>query len=149
MQFSSFSLRSYATLFSVISCYTGTSLAATTYSLQTTYAGSSFFDGFSFFNSADPTHGFVTYLDKPTAQNMGLIKATDGSPVYIGVDYTNTYDGTKAYYGVNGVGRASVRISSNQVYNHGLFIADIANMPGGVCGTWPALYVFDIVRERD
>lgn len=140
MRFLSLSLRSYATLFSIIACYTDTSLAATSsYTLQTTYAGSSFFNGFSFWNQADPTHGFVTYLDQPTAQNMGLISAADGSPVRIGVDYTNTYDGTKSYYGVNGVGRASVRISSNQVYNHGLFIADIAHMPGGVCGTWPAL----------
>ena len=69
-----------------------------------------------------------------------MIKSgTDGS-VIIGVDANNTYDSTQPYYNINGVGRPSVRIISTKKYNHGLFIADIANMPGGVCGTWPAFW---------
>jgi hypothetical protein len=28
-------------------------------------------------------------------------------------------------------------ITSNDVYTHGLFIADFAHMPGSTCGTWP------------
>jgi hypothetical protein len=36
------------------------------------------------------------------------------------------------------VGRNSVRLVSKKSWTHGLFIADIAHMPGGICGTWPA-----------
>jgi len=28
-----------------------------------------------------------------------------------------------------------------KAYNHGLVIADIAHMPGGICGTWPAFWM--------
>lgn len=80
-----------------------------------------------------------SYVNQSDAASKGLISAADGSPVIIGVDSVNTYNGNAAYYGINGVGRPSVRITSKQKYNHGLFIADLTNMPGGVCGTWPAL----------
>jgi len=33
-------------------------------------------------------------------------------------------------------------LSSNKAYTHGLFIADIAHMPGGICGVWPAFWTF-------
>ncbi|KAI0126827.1 putative endo-1,3(4)-beta-glucanase [Xylariales sp. AK1849] len=127
-------------LIAPVLCSAATTTTTASYSLQTTYSGSSFFSGFDFFTDPDPTHGFVTYVDQTTAQSKGLITATDGSPVRIGVDYTNTYNGSASYYGINGVGRPSVRVTSKQKYNHGLIIADIANMPGGVCGTWPALW---------
>jgi hypothetical protein len=39
-------------------------------------------------------------------------------------------------------GRASVRLTSNKAYTHGLFIADISHMPGGICGVWPAFWTF-------
>jgi hypothetical protein len=44
------------------------------------------------------------------------------------VDTTNTY--------VPGVdfGRPSIRIEGKKSYTHGLFIADIAHMPGPACG---------------
>jgi hypothetical protein len=67
-----------------------------------------------------------------------LIKA--GASTYIGVDYTHTYNGSAPYYNINGVGRPSVRIESQKSWTHGLFIADITHMPGGICGTWPALW---------
>jgi beta-glucanase (GH16 family) len=51
----------------------------------------------------------------------------------MGVDSLTTLD-------PSGPGRKSVRIESKKSWNHGLFIADIAHMPGGVCGTWPALW---------
>jgi hypothetical protein len=38
-------------------------------------------------------------------------------------------------------GRASVRVTSSRSFQHGLIIADIAHMPGGVCGTWPAFWM--------
>jgi hypothetical protein len=50
----------------------------------------------------------------------------------MGVDYTNV---------ASGAGRASVRLTSKKSYNNGLVILDLAHMPGGICGTWPALYV--------
>lgn len=37
-----------------------------------------------------------------------------------------------------GVGRKSVRITSQKSWTHALFISDIVHMPGGICGTWPA-----------
>jgi hypothetical protein len=41
-----------------------------------------------------------------------------------------------------------VRIVSKKNWTHGLFIADIEHMPGGICGTWPACELatlFDII----
>lgn len=141
MQTTSLFLRSCTTFVSALSllpsiAFAATSTTSSTYTLQTNYAGSSFFNGFNFFTDADPTHGFVTYVNQSTAQNMGLVSASDGKAVYVGVDYTNTYNGNAQYSGINGVGRPSVRLESKASYNHALIIADIANMPGGVCGTW-------------
>jgi hypothetical protein len=68
-------------------------------------------------------------VDQATAQNEGLISTSNGS-VYMGVDSTNV---------ASGAGRASVRVTSKNTYNHGLIILDLAHMPGGICGTWPAL----------
>lgn len=50
----------------------------------------------------------------------------------MGVDFKNV---------ASGRGRSSVRLTSNKAYDSGLIIADIEHMPGGICGTWPALYV--------
>jgi hypothetical protein len=38
-----------------------------------------------------------------------------------------------------GRGRKSVRIETKNTYDKGLVLADISHMPGGICGTWPAL----------
>ncbi|KAE8148020.1 concanavalin A-like lectin/glucanase domain-containing protein [Aspergillus avenaceus] len=103
--------------------------ATAAYTLKDDYGtGFTFFDQFSFFTGADPTNGFVKYVDRGTAQNTGLISA-EGT--YMGVDHTN----------VAGDGRPSVRITSNKSYNQGLFILDLAHMPGSVCGTWPAFWL--------
>ena len=32
-------------------------------------------------------------------------------------------------------------LSTKNTYNHGLFILDLAHMPGGACGTWPAFWM--------
>ncbi|KAL9112797.1 MAG: hypothetical protein Q9187_007722, partial [Circinaria calcarea] len=37
-------------------------------------------------------------------------------------------------------GRKSIRIESKVTYNSGLIIIDLAHMPGGICGTWPAFW---------
>ena len=145
MPSSSLFLRSSTTLVSVLSLFSaatayGGPSAATPYALDTSYSGDSFYTGWDFWTEADPTHGFVTYLDEEDAQDAGLLKRGPSGSNIIGVDSTNTYDYNVSYYGVNGLGRPSVRISTQKTWNHGLFIADIANMPGGVCGTWPAFW---------
>uniref|UniRef100_A0AC34FY29 GH16 domain-containing protein n=1 Tax=Panagrolaimus sp. ES5 TaxID=591445 RepID=A0AC34FY29_9BILA len=100
------------------------------YSLRKTYEGNNFFDGFYFWNYNDPTHGCVKYVDKGTAQNLGLIGVENGK-VRISSDSSNTYFGND--------GRPAVRIHSNDKYNDGLFIFDLEHMPVGP-GTWPAYW---------
>jgi hypothetical protein len=106
--------------------------AIATYHHVDTYDHTNFFSAFQFITGADPTHGFVNYVDQTTAQNTGLIN-TKNNQVYVGVDYTTAYPTN---------GRNSVRLTSNKAYTHGLFIADISHMPGGICGTWPAFWLF-------
>ncbi|KAJ5163964.1 Concanavalin A-like lectin/glucanases superfamily [Penicillium coprophilum] len=109
-------------------------VAATSYSLVETWQGKNFLDYFNFHVGSDPTNGFVNYLDKETAESTGLVKVTDSGSVYLGVDYATKLDpkGKK--------GRDSVRIGSKKYYDQSLVIADIAHMPGSVCGTWPAFW---------
>ena len=54
--------------------------------------------------------------------------------IYIGTDHTDV---------ASGRGRNSVRLSSKKTYTRGLIILDLQHMPGGQCGSWPALYVYD------
>ena len=98
-----------------------------TYNLVDTYDSSNFFSEFSLFSGADPTAGFVNYQgDQSAASSAGLIN-TDNGRIYMGVDHTNVVSASSA-------GRPSIRVSSNKGYTHGLFIADIAHMPGSICG---------------
>ena len=86
---------------------------------------------FDFFTDADPTSGYVNYISQTAAQSAGLYSANANS-VYMGVDSKNV---------ATARGRDSVRISSKKSYNHGLIILDLAHMPGGQCGTWPAFWL--------
>lgn len=61
----------------------------------------------------------------------GLANAT-ANRVYMGADMRPL---------TGGVGRRSVRIQSNTVYNAGLFIVRLDHMPTG-CGTWPAMWMY-------
>ncbi|PYH89905.1 hypothetical protein BO71DRAFT_388707 [Aspergillus ellipticus CBS 707.79] len=106
-------------------------LAAATYTLEEDYPVSTFFDKFTFYTETDPTHGFVDYVSRSAAKSDKLI-STSSDSVYIGVDHTNVASSS---------GRKSVRLSSNSKYTHGLFILDLAHMPGGMCGTWPAFWL--------
>ena len=99
------------------------------YGVQDTYAPSDFFSMFSFFTGADPTGGFVDYVDQQTAQSDGLLSTTSSS-VRWNVDSSNQAPS----------GRESVRLTSTKSYNEGLFILDVAHMPTG-CGTWPAFWL--------
>ncbi|QIW95191.1 hypothetical protein AMS68_000709 [Peltaster fructicola] len=107
------------------------SLGSAAYTLQDDYlADGNFFGKFSFFTAADPTHGFVKYVDQGTAQNSGFLSQST-SKVIMGVDYKN----------VQPNGRPSVRITSNKSNKSGLFILDLQHAPGGICGTWPAFWL--------
>lgn len=103
------------------------------YQLVENWHGESFLDYFNFHTGSDPTNGFVTYLDKSRAESAGLVKVNDGGSVYIGVDHTTTLS-------PSGKGRDSVRIGSKKYYDHSLVVADIAHMPGSICGSWPAFW---------
>lgn len=69
------------------------------------------------------------YLDRSVAQKQGLI-STDKGTVYMGVDSKEI---------ASGRGRKSVRIETKKTYEGGLITIDVKHMPGGICGTWPAL----------
>ncbi|KAJ8063744.1 hypothetical protein OCU04_007607 [Sclerotinia nivalis] len=116
------------TIFSFITSIT----ALTKYQLEERYSGNNFFDAFNFFTAPDPTHGFVTYVSESAASQQGLISVrSDG--VYMGVD-------SKTVLNPSGAGRNSVRIESKKSWTHGLFVADLGHMPGGACGSWPAMW---------
>jgi hypothetical protein len=42
--------------------------AESAYTLKYNYAGYNFFDNFDFWTQDDPTHGYVNYVDRNTAQ---------------------------------------------------------------------------------
>lgn len=107
-------------------------IANAAYAIEDTYDATNFFEDFSFFTAADPTQGFVKYASAASANSTGMATISNGA-VHLGVDHTT----------VNPAGgRASTRLTSNKAYTHGLFIADIAHMPGGICGVWPAFWMF-------
>ena len=126
MMFSKATLGSFAAL----TCVAG--IASAQYTLQDTFDTSNFFDSFSFFTGSDPTNGFVDYVGTQTANETSLAGYANNA-VYLGVDYTTMNPSG---------GRASVRMTSNAAYTHGLFVLDVAHMPGGICGVWPAFWTF-------
>ena len=84
------------------------------------------------YNDVDPAQGHVSYLSKDDAFDLGLV-SYQGDEMYLGVDHKTKLNG--AGY----PGRNSVRIESQQEYNHGLFIARFSHLPDNKCGAWPAL----------
>ncbi|PRP74680.1 endo-1,3(4)-beta-glucanase [Planoprotostelium fungivorum] len=108
---------------------TPTALPACAYGSEQNWQGDNFFNQFDFYTAADPTHGFVQFVDQTTAQNEGLI-SVQNDQVYMGVDHSNVQWG----------GRSAVRLSSKASFTTGLLILDLDHMPGSVCGTWPAFW---------
>jgi len=102
-------------------------------SLEQHIYGHNFFNDsiWEFFTGDDPTHGFVNYTDYHYALKQKLIHTNDND-VYIGADYHNISTSQ---------GRNSVRITSKNTYETGLFIISLSHMPYG-CGTWPAFWMF-------
>lgn len=107
-------------------------IASAQYTLTDNFDHTNFFSSFNFFDGPDPTNGFVRYTNAQTANAEQLAGYANGA-VYMGVDHTTMNPSG---------GRASARVSSNKAYNKGLFIADIAHMPGSTCGVWPAFWTF-------
>lgn len=105
---------------------------AAAYTVEDNYNSTNFFSEFNFFSSSDPTHGFVSY-SSAVAANVSGLAGYSFAGVYLGVDHNTTNPAG---------GRASTRVTSNKAYTHGLFIADIEHMPGGICGVWPSLWTF-------
>jgi hypothetical protein len=105
-------------------------IVAASYSLLKTYNASNFFNEFQIMNIPDPSSGFVQYVDAATAKSKSLVGIRNGQ-VYLGADSitNNTTNG-----------RPSVRVESTDYFTTGLFIADIAHMPGNACGVWPAYW---------
>ncbi|RDX49175.1 glycoside hydrolase family 16 protein [Lentinus brumalis] len=98
------------------------------YKLVKEYAGKSFFDGWDFFTDADPTHGLVQFVGGDEASKLAYVQ--DDGTVVLAVDQSNDL--------VNG-NRKSVRITTKDTFDRGLFIADIYAMPHG-CSVWPAYW---------
>ena len=74
-------------------------------------------------------NSFVSYVKSQVAIEEGLFKTLPNHSIYLGVE-TNRIAVPP--------GRDSIRILSKKSYTRGLFILDLAHMPGGVCGTWPS-----------
>ncbi|KAF2132329.1 glycoside hydrolase family 16 protein [Dothidotthia symphoricarpi CBS 119687] len=106
---------------------------AAAYSLIDTYDASNWLNKFDVQAIADPTHGFVEYVNAQQAQQLGLLK-TQGKQLYMGVDSTS-------FLNPQGPGRKSVRVQSKTAYNRALVIADFAHVPGSACGSWPAFWM--------
>ncbi|EAW18996.1 putative GPI anchored endo-1,3(4)-beta-glucanase [Aspergillus fischeri NRRL 181] len=104
-----------------------------TYQLAESWQGESFINDWNFFDRADPTNGYVTYVNQSFAEQSGLVKVTQSGSFYMGVDYESTLN-------PNGPGRESVRIETKNYYTEGLYVIDIEHMPGSICGTWPAFW---------
>ncbi|KAK5713389.1 hypothetical protein LTR17_017570 [Elasticomyces elasticus] len=108
--------------------------SAQQYHLQSLFSGLTFFDNFNFWTAGDPTLGYVHYVDRPTAEQHGLISSTSNMTRW-GVDTTQVLDP------MANLGRLSVRLTSLQSWTHSLFILDLAHMPANQCGVWPAWWM--------
>ncbi|KAI0067689.1 hypothetical protein BV25DRAFT_1846837 [Artomyces pyxidatus] len=99
--------------------------------IQDTFDYTNFFNEFAFYNSGDPTHGTVTYVNQETAFANNLS--------YISSENTVIMKGDDTTWLQEGEFRQSVRVSSYAQYNTGLFILDTNQAPWG-CGVWPAFW---------
>lgn len=93
---------------------------------------------FDFFTDTDPTEGYTNYVSYDDALSLGLIQ--DSSNPSWGVDSVTVLDPSDT------TGRSSIRMTSKNTYNHGLFVLDLAHMPDSVCGVWPAFWLANPAR---
>ncbi|KAF1932494.1 glycoside hydrolase family 16 protein [Didymella exigua CBS 183.55] len=119
-------MRSFTLLLAAASLF---DLSIAGYALEDDYM-TDFYGAFDFFDTADPTNGFVKYVDEATARQTNLINASVTTGAEWGVDSTNETPN----------GRPSLRLVSKKKYSTGLVVMDVAHMPTG-CGTWPAFWM--------
>ncbi|CAL5868024.1 uncharacterized protein PFLUO_LOCUS2247 [Penicillium psychrofluorescens] len=112
------------------------------YQLVERWQAENFLEYFNFHVGQDPTNGYVNYMDQDSAQKAGLVKVTDSGSLYLGVDHTTKLS-------PDGKGRDSVRIGTKKYYDQSLVIADIAHMPGSICGSWPAFWSVGMEWPQD
>lgn len=79
-----------------------------------------------------------SYVDKETAIRKGLTW-TDGDKFGIAADAANKVE-------AGSLGRDSVRISSNKVWNNSVVVVDVLHMPEG-CAVWPAFWTLGDGKE--
>jgi len=101
----------------------------TKYSLQTKHQGQNFFDDWDFYTGDDPTHGNVQYESRDNAKDLAYVQEDD-----IAVLKVDNQSSVPA-----GGKRRSVRITSKETYNSGLFIADFWKFAHGP-SVWPAFW---------
>ncbi|MCJ1476943.1 hypothetical protein MMC13_005612 [Lambiella insularis] len=123
----------FTTLLCLTAALARLGLANRWYTLEDDYSSNNFFSMFNFQTENDPTGGYVNFVNQGTAQSAGLISVEGSGQVRIGVDSTNI---------ASGRGRSSVRLESKKTYTQGLVVLSLAHMPGGICGTWPAFWMF-------
>ncbi|EGN96860.1 glycoside hydrolase family 16 protein [Serpula lacrymans var. lacrymans S7.3] len=104
-----------------------TNISTVLWVIEDTYEGQTFFDTFHFYTGPDPTN----FVDEQTAYNSSLAYVTPDNKIIMQGDNTTWLP--------QGVNRSSVRISSQAVYNTGLFILDLDMAPWG-CAVWPAFW---------
>ncbi|KAJ7596767.1 glycoside hydrolase family 16 protein [Mycena floridula] len=93
------------------------------------HAGNTFFDDWTFWTDPDPTHGTVDYIDESDARSAGLLEVNSDGNAIMRVETTPTVANN----------RKSIRITTKDSYNGGLFILDAVHMPTG-CAVWPAFW---------
>ncbi|KAG2074808.1 glycoside hydrolase family 16 protein [Suillus decipiens] len=106
------------------------------YTLTERVLGEGFYDSFNFENIPDPTHGRVTYVDRPTAQNLNLTYATNDVFILRADDTT--------ILNPSNTGRNSVRIRSNNSYYEHVVVFDAIWETEG--SDWPASGEIDILE---
>jgi len=108
------------------------------YELKHNYDATNFFDAdnFQFYGGWDKfTKGFANYVPIDEAYGLRMANITNGK-VRLGVDADNALD---TFTTGEGSGRKSIRVEGVDEINNGLIVADIAHLPAGGCGQWPAL----------
>ncbi|KAK8042177.1 Beta-endoglucanase [Apiospora rasikravindrae] len=127
----------------VAAAFVASTSATKSYKISDKYDSSNFYNKWNFV-TADPNNGYADYQTQQGAKDANLIQLSDDG-FQLGVDYKQAMPGKWEDYR----GRKSVRVESQQTYNHGLFIGDFSHLPKPTCGTWPAFWMFGRKGEFD
>ncbi|KZT70709.1 glycoside hydrolase family 16 protein [Daedalea quercina L-15889] len=113
--------------------YSGSALAATSYSLVKEYSGQDFFNDWVFYNQYDnTTNGDIVYVSQQNATAQKLAYVNDNGAAIIKVDNTSFVPWNQK--------RDSVRITTADYFELGsVLIMDASHIPYG-CGIWPSFW---------